>query len=67
MKVAFVIKNYSVIVVFKDKDEVNSVSLIPAIFCNETAPLRCSIFVLKTLMCKTLIDQTKTATSMGIK
>ena len=38
---------------------------LPVIFSNETAILRCSVFVLKT-MCKTLIMQAKTGASMGM-
>ena len=37
-----------------------SQEILPAIFCNETAILSCSIFALKTILRKTLIVQTKT-------
>ena len=40
--------------------------ILPAIFCNESAVLSCSIFVLKTILCKTLIVQAKKGASMGI-
>ena len=62
-------KNYSVIV-SKRKGDVNSApysqKLLPAKFPNETTALICSIFVLKNIICKTLIVQTKTAASRGI-
>ena len=54
----------------KRKGEVISVlpsqEILPATFSNETTVLSCSIFVLKTILCKILIAQAKMGISMGI-
>ena len=44
----------------------HSQEISPAMFCNKTAVTGCSIFLLETILSKTLIVQTKTGASMGI-
>ena len=43
-----------------------SLEIFPTIFSNETVLFSCLIFVLKTILCKTLTTQAKTWVPMGI-
>ena len=65
----YIYKNYG-LMVSKQIYEVISVffslEIFPTIFFNETVIFSCLIFVLKTILCKTLTTQAKTQAPMGI-